>query len=158
MGGFHLLEEKKARILQRWLDRVLETYPAEFRIFLKEGKDPFSNPVGATIQRGITGLFHEMINSPDPAKVERFIDDIIHVQAVQGLSPSQAVAFIPRLKEILREELEKDGEDGQLDPEWSRLESDLDRLTLRAFDLYMQCREKIFQMQLKELRTRLGVG
>jgi hypothetical protein len=44
--------------------------------------------------------------------------------------------------------------------ELSALETRIDRLALLAFDCYMKCREKIYEIRLGELRRRAkeGVG
>ena len=40
-----LLAEKKAIILQRWFERILEDYPPETQAFFRENQSPYSNPI-----------------------------------------------------------------------------------------------------------------
>jgi hypothetical protein len=36
------------------------------------------------------------------------------------------------------------------------LNGKIDQLTLQALDIYMECREKIHQLKIKELKNRMG--
>jgi len=150
-----LLVEKKAAILERWFDQMLKTYPVEFREFLREQKNPFSNPVGSTFRGGIEGLFQAILRPVDPAKVQSFLDDIIRIRAIQDFSPSQAVAFVPLLKEVIREELGEELRQRPVSDEWLDLYEKIDQLTLRAFDIYVTCREKLYQIKTRQLKGRM---
>ena len=100
-----LLIEKKSAILEGWLDRILDVYPAGSGDFFRENQDPFSNPIGSTIREGIEKLFQEILEPTDAARSRSILDPIIRIRAVENLSPSRAMAFIPLLKEIIRESL-----------------------------------------------------
>jgi hypothetical protein len=77
------------------------------------------------------------------------IDGIVRIRAVQEFTPSAAVGFVYTLRGILREELA----DAALDPAGhAALERGVDRLALVAFDVYMQCREKIFEIRVREIK------
>src|SRR3989337_4275038 len=101
-----LLAEKRASILGKWFDLILQDYPADTANFLKGQKSRFANPVGATIVEGIEGLFEQLLNGMDAAKVSVFLDNIIRIRAIQNLTASQAVAFIFLLKKVIRDDLE----------------------------------------------------
>ena len=53
----HLLSQKRAAILDRWLQLIIESYPADSSIFLKQEKDRFVNPVGYTISQEIASIY-----------------------------------------------------------------------------------------------------
>jgi len=152
------LIEKKAAILNRWFDQILETYPVDFREFLREQKNPFSNPVGSTIREGMEGLFQAILQPTDPAKVLSFLDDIIRIRAIQDFSPSQAVAFVPLLKEVIREQLGEELRERPVSDEWLYLNEKIDQLTLRALDIYMNCREKVWEIKTREVKSRMQEG
>lgn len=151
------LLQKRSAIVRKWLDVVLETYPAETAKFLKGQKNRFANPVGSIVSQGIEDLFQELLQTQaiDPERVAPFLDRIIRIRAVQDFSPSQAIAFVFLLKKVIREELGFAIRENQLSEELSALESRIDRLALLSFDVYMQCREKVYELRTTEWKNRL---
>ena len=85
-------------------------------------------------------------------KATPFLDSIIRVRAIQDFTPSKAVSFTTILKKIIREELSSDISKDQLFKELLELESRIDRLTGLAFDIYMECREKLFEIRTREVK------
>ncbi len=148
-----LLAEKKPDILKSWFDVILETYPADTSNFLRKLKDRFTNPVGHTIVEGIEDIFNSLLGDVDSEKISRFLDDIIRVRAVQDFSASQAVSFIFELKRVIREELEKDKKTEVPYEELLELDRKIDALALSAFDIFMKCREKLYDIKANELRN-----
>lgn len=148
-----LLSRKKSALLERWFDIVLETYPADSSGFLKNKKGQFSNPVGYTVSRGLGDLLDELLQERemDIEKISSVLDGIIRIRAVQDLTPSQALAFVFRLKKVLREELAGAGPAPAQEIE--ELESRIDAMALISFDLYVKCREKIYDLKASELRN-----
>jgi len=104
--------------------------------------------------KGLYGLLDQLINGMDLETITSHLDPIIRIRAVQNFTPSQATAFILSLKTVLRENLAKELRDPRIASEWVAFESKIDRLCLMAFDIYMQCREKIFQISANETRNR----
>ena len=88
----------------------------------------------------------------DPAKVCISLDNILRIKAVQELSPGQAVSFIFLLKQAITEELGREIEKSRLG-QWFEFEARIDKLASMAFDIYMQCREKIHQLRIKEIKA-----
>lgn len=150
----NLLEQRKAVIIKKWFDLVVQTYPADTSKFLKTQKDPFANPVGQTVLRGLEALFGILLTGPDAETISSFLDPIIRIRAVQNFSPSQAVSFIFSLKQIIRNSLNKETHDNSMAAELLRLESTIDELGLIAFDIYMECREKIFELKANEDKSK----
>jgi hypothetical protein len=54
---------------------------------------------------------------------------------------------------VVREELESDVENNKLSEELRSFETQLDNLALLAFDVYMKCRERIFDLRVNEIKT-----
>jgi RsbT co-antagonist protein rsbRD N-terminal domain len=148
------LVQKKSTILKRWFDRILKTYPQETQRFLQRQKDPFANPVGSTILEGIEGLYDELLKGADLAKAPFFLDTITRIRAVQDFSPSGAIAFIPFLKKIIRDELPRDTGEIHLFEDLGEFERRIDQLTLMAFDIYVACREKLYEIRVNEIKNR----
>lgn len=149
-----LLSEKRNTIVQRWFDVVLETYPADTSSFLKKQKNRFANPVGYTIFQGIEGLFEELLKGMDFDRVSTFLDNIIRIRAIQDFTPTQAISFIFLLKRVIREELKREIQENRISEELFTLESRIDNLALLSFDIYMKCREKIYELKANEVRRR----
>jgi hypothetical protein len=89
-----------------------------------------------------------------PDKVSAFLDSIIRIRAIQDFTPSEAVAFIFHLKKVIRQELggEVLKQPGMSD-ELSTFDTAIDDLALYAFDLYMRCREKIYDLKAQESKN-----
>ena len=148
-----LLSRKKTPILARCFNLVVETYPADTSSFLKREKDRFINPVGSTISQEMEAVYDELLQEMNSDKLADSLDNIIKIRSVQDFSPSQAVAFVFLLKQAIREELEDEIQEKRILDELLALESQIDKLALLAFDIYMQCREKIHEIRLNEVKA-----
>ncbi len=149
-----LLHKKRSTILKRWFDLVLETYPAEASLFLKNKKNRFANPVGSIISEGIENIFDEILQGTNPEGIPPFLDNIIRVRAVQDFLPSQAISFIFLLKDVIRQELLREIRHNGITEELFQLESQIDNLAKLSFDIYMKCREKIYEIKAQELNNQ----
>ena len=152
-----LLLQRATQILKRWAALVFETYPSDAQRFLKKQKDPFANPVGNTLSRGMETFLHEFLGEADPEKLAHALDGIIRVRAIQEFSPSGAVRFIFLLKRIIREETEQEIRERRIPPkELLALESRLDDAALAGFDVYMGCKEKVYEIRAREAQNRVS--
>lgn len=148
------LLERKTAILKEWFDAVAETYPNETSSFLKKQKAQFTNPVGYTLSEGLEHLFDALLQGMLPDDVSRFLDSIVRLRAIQEFAPSEAVMFIFRLKKVVRQELGNELLQQQgIVEELATFESTVDDLALYAFDLYVKCREKIFELKANEAKN-----
>jgi hypothetical protein len=148
-----ILSEKKDEILALWFDRIIETYPSDTSKFLKSQKDRFANPVGQTIYEGINGILTELAGGGGIEKISGFLDAIIRVRAVQEFTASQAVGFIFFLKGVVRDCLKDIPVSGTIAEELAELEAQIDSLVLLSFDIFMQCREKLYDIKANEIRN-----
>jgi len=152
---------KRAVILERWLREVLESYPDQSRHFLHQVKDPFANPIGATLSKELATLLDGLLAGSDPASATSPLDAIIKIRSVQGLMPSQALAFIFQLKQIVREVIKETAEKEFATPQAARevlaFDTKVDELALLAFDLYAANREKICAIRIGEMKRSLFV-
>jgi hypothetical protein len=147
-----LLAEKEAVIVKRWLKHVLAAFPVEGGRFLEKQQDRFANPLGANFSEGLAGLFSHL-RSEAPGDVTAILEQLMKVRAVQAEdTPAESLAFIFALKDIIRDECRKEWGPA-LDAEWPMFAARIDRLALRAFDLYMASRERLFQVRLRELQS-----
>jgi len=152
-----LLQQKAPHIRKRWLNLIIESYPTDSQRFFREQKDPFANPVGTTVSREVESLYHELLHGMDPERLNSSLDAIVRIRAVQDFSPAKAMSFIFLLKKVLREELDrKIKESPAAFEELLTLESRLDEMALRGFDLYVKCREKIYEIRAKEAKNQVS--
>jgi hypothetical protein len=148
-----LLIEKKPAILKNWFDVILATYPEDTSNFLKKLKDRFTNPVGHTIAEGLEDIFESLLRDVDGEKISQFLDDIVRVRAVQDFTASQAVSFVFDLKRVIREELEQGGKGEIPYEELLAVYEKIDAIALSSFDIFMKCREKLYDIKANELRN-----
>ena len=149
-----LIEKNKNEIIKNWFDATLQTYAPDTARFYKGQKDQFANPVGNINAKGVEFLLDQLLNDFEADAVKAYLDPIIRIRAVQNFTPSQAAAFIFSLKKILRDCLSDKLKDAAIVMELLAFESKIDRLCLMAFDIYMACREKIYQFSANDMRSQ----
>jgi hypothetical protein len=151
------LVRKRAAILERWLQRVFESYPAEMARFLKQVKDPFANPVGATLSGELATLFDGITVGAEPAAIRTSLEALVKLRTVQDFTASQAIGFLLEVKGVVREELGEGALASLPTGEWGNFEAAADGLALAAFDIYASNREKIIEIRLNEMKKRVFV-
>jgi len=152
-----LLKKQRTSIVDKWFDLIIESYPADTATFLK-GKGGFTNPVGQTTSQGVEDIFDGLLIDADPSDIAPFLDSIIRIRAIQDFTPSQAVNFIFLLKKVIRDEFLSQtdalGDKEGLRDEFHALDEKIDTLSLLSFDIFMKCREKLYDLKANELRDR----
>ena len=155
MGILSELAEKRSALIEAWGESVLQAYPEQTGRFLRAVTDPFSNPVGATLRDNLPVVFDALLGSSPEAQAEESLDRIVRLRAVQDFTAGQAVGVVYLLKRILRREragAARADADG-----WARLDDELDGLAVRAFEAFVRCREKIFEIKADQARRRVFV-
>lgn len=152
----NLLEQKKSQIVARWINLLFDSYPPETAIFLKKEKDNFDNPIGHGISRGLNELFETLVQEMEREQILNALDEVIRIRALQSCPPSQALAFIFLLKNLVREELAEELEKQNLMEELQELDSRIDGLSLLGFDVYTRRREKLQEMRINEVKNRVS--
>jgi len=150
-----LLIKYKSSIVSKWIKLILDSYAIESSKFLNIEKNQFSNPVGNTISTNATSIFDEIIGNRNFQNIILLLTDIIKIRAIQDFSPSEAVGFIFLLKKVIKEELNEEINQEKIFDEFTELEFVVDKTALIAFDLYMESREKVFQIRMNEAKYRL---
>lgn len=143
--------QAKQGIAEQWLSLTLDTYQEHTARFLLCEKDPFRNPVGCALKEGLPILLDELLGGMNAASLAPALEGIIRIRAVQDFTPSQAVGFLFLLKGILRRESKA------LPEALAALEDRIDELALLGFDLFMKCRERIYQVKADEGRRKVDL-
>jgi len=150
-----LLKQEQNAILNRWLRLILETYNPESASRLLKEKNQFSNPVGHTLRQGLEGVYAELSGELRPDKMRSYLDMIIRIRAVQEFSPARAVAFVFLLKNIIREESKKEAWTNLISQEdLVEFEQKVDEMALLAFNVYSDCRERLYELRVNEVKNR----
>jgi len=154
---YQFLNLKSELIIKCWFECIIKTYPNESIDFFKRTDDVFYNPVGSVIYREIRAIYEELLVGRDYKKISFFINKIVRIRAVQDHSPSLAVSFMLELKTIVREVFNKEFTDAivlsNLWKELVKFELLIDKLALIAFDEYVVCRQKIYELQAQEIKS-----
>jgi len=145
------LQEKKKQIQRVWADRTLDSYTSSG--FFKKSLDTIANPIGANIRDGLASILSLLLSGANPEEYSKPLDLIIRIRAVQDFSPSQAVVPFLELKWVIRQVLNDNKKTRHLTQELAELDCEIDRLALAAFDKYMECREQLFKVRIKELKS-----
>lgn len=154
VGGMDLAEafrNYEDKIVTQWVDYTLSTYKSS--VFFKKGPDKFSNPVGGNTREALGRLFKLLVQNSDPQEFVAPLDQVMRIRAIQEFSASEAVAPIHAVKHITREILANDSERKQCIGDLYDFEFSVDLAVLAAFDLYMQCREQLYKVRIKEIKT-----
>ena len=151
----NILVQKKDAIIKSWIDMVVSSYAPDTAQFIRSRKDRFANPIGSSITTGLTGLFEQLLDSPEEAKVRKFLDPIIRIRAIQNFTPSQSTAFVLVIKKIVRDNLKKELADQRTASAIAAFEANVDAICLLAFDIYMECREKIYELKTNTERDKI---
>lgn len=143
--------ERKRAIAQEWLALTFQTYPSQSLQFLLHEMDCFQNPVGHTLREGIPLLVDELVGDMNSERVRQALEGIVRIRAVQNFSARETVGFVFLLREILQKESAAEGVVRH------ELDGRLDEMILAAFDLYVQCRNQICDIQVSEAKRRVGL-
>lgn len=148
------LSEKKQEITRLWIDKLMESYPAESVKILMRNKNQFANPLPHTISESLRLLFDEILKGVESERVRPILDEVVRIRAVQDFEPSSALSFVFKLKDILRDLLKEDLQDEKISSELRIIEGDIDQVALLSFDIYISCRQRLFEIKANEIRNQ----
>jgi hypothetical protein len=153
MNLIDFLKENNIKILDRWIDQVLKSYAPESRRIFKKQQDQFANPVGYNVAQRLREFFIAFCDEEDPAKSAAALEPLVRIRAVQDFSPAQAVSFIFEFKQIVADEYNK-AKGIPFDPgQWLAFAGRIDLVTLMVFDMYLACRERLYQARINEIQS-----
>lgn len=141
----------KEKIVDKWVEYTLSTYKSSK--FFKGEQDKFSNPVGSNVRDALTTLFNLLSKGEDLKNFKEPLDQLISIRSVQQFTPSQALAPLNAVKHITRDVFKKDKERSHLVEELYDFEFNVDLAVLAGFDIYMEYRERLYQIRVEEIRS-----
>jgi hypothetical protein len=142
-----ILLEKKAGLVESWFEKTLQVFSPVSANSLLRRPDQFQNPVGSGLKKSLATLLNGLLQ-PEKEKeaVHNALQEIIRILAVQNISASRAVGFLFELKRIVRAALP----DAFSPDECAAFEMRIDEFALAAFDLFVEFREKIYDLKVNE--------
>ena len=150
MSSERPLDACRSAILENWRRLIFATYPGEAPKTLKRSKAPFMNPIGEIIRSGTEEVLEGFFGSADREALSSSLEGIVRMRAVQEFTPARAVSFVFGIKDAVREEAWKN----EMPMPPGHEEMRVDDLALLAFELYVACREKVFDLRAKMMRDR----
>jgi hypothetical protein len=140
--------KQQAAIHSAWLDAALSSFfPNSEEAF--RNASGFGNPVGQAFHQGMDAI---LAGLEEQAELEAFrapLDRMIRVLAIQGLPAGTAVRLLYLLKDVLRTVSDISME------ERHQHARKLDRLAEIAAEVWSDCREKLLQIQIEQLRRHI---
>ena len=143
------------RFLEEWFRSTIETYPPRTSKVLGKDANRFDNPVGAVTRESLEDVLNLIISGNDDRdSLEKALDPVIRIRAVQSFDPADAVGFIFALKDIGEKFIDDNaGEAAAADAkEFDRL---VDKIALAGFNRLMKCKEDIFLLKATESKRRI---
>jgi hypothetical protein len=134
--------QAREAILEQWIARTAESYPCQASATLTQERDQFRNPVGHTLRQSLSELWQQLSGEMNTSAIDRALDAMIRILAVQGFTPRQAAGCVLSLKSVLQELPSGSGAPFP--------EGRIDQLALMALDKYRQCREQIAAIRTNE--------
>jgi hypothetical protein len=147
------LIENNIRILDRWVDQVLTSYAPESRRIFKQQQDQFANPVGYNVAQRLREFYKAFCDIEDPAESAAALEPLVRIRAVQDFSPAQAVSFIFEFKQIVADEYSKAKGISFDAAQWLTFAGRVDMVALMVFDMYLACRERLYQARINEIQS-----
>ncbi len=148
------IKQNKQEILNLWLKKFTNTYPAESAQFFRNNLGQFSNPVGYSFRVNMEKIFDELFQECDLDKLRSYVDGITRIRAVQSFTAAEAVCFAPMLRESIWEVCGSTISDQGLFHQWLEITQRLEMLMNLAFDTYMSCREQLWEQKANALYNR----
>ena len=133
----------ESQILEKWIEKVADSHPQNAAAIRAQTPDPFRNPVGYAIRASLSQLWEQLLGKMETGAVDRALDTILRIRALQDISPGEAVTFITDLQPLICQLPDE--------PDRALLEARIDRLALAASDKYQQCCEQVAAVRLHEV-------
>ncbi len=147
-----LLIKNRDKILADWEDVVLGEYaPETFQIFKKQ-KNRFANPIGHKTTTGLAELYDVLCDESDQEIETPALVEMLKVRALQPITATEAMSFLFEIKMLVAKRCEKQGMD-KLYKEFLAFCARVDATALAMFDIFTNCKHRVFMVRINELKT-----
>ncbi len=157
MGVRDILSEVRSAVVAEWFESTMKEYSAKTAAVYTGVGDRFSNPVGTTFLKAMEAVVGYLADgTADRDRIRSQLDEVVKIRALQNISPSDALTFLFRLKDILLRHLGRKLNDENA-RELLNIETEIDRFSQDSFDTYVRCREKLYELRNKEVRDQARI-
>ncbi len=146
-GFRYLIGEHKKALLNQWVEITIGSYSSETARVLAKDSNRFDNPVGAVTKETLEAVIDLLCDGFDRDDMEKALDPLIRIRAVQSFTAADAVAFLFSLKPIVENLLKEKN--------LQEFHQAVDEIVLAGFNRYMKCREDIFLLKATESKRRV---
>lgn len=141
------IKKNHDQLLDSWFHATINTYPEESARILGKKSNRFDNPIGAFTRETLEDVLNLITEDFSREDLEKALDPVIRVRAVQAFDPANAVSFVFALKGIGESVIEK--------ADIIKFYRLVDEMALAAFNRYMKCREDVFLLKATESKRRV---
>ncbi len=141
------IKKNKSLLLKEWFTATINTYPKDSARILGKDSNRFDNPVGAVTRESLEDVLDLISEKYTEQTLEKALDPVIRIRAVQAFDASDAVSFIFALKKI--------GEPFLDQSQLRQFDHMVDHIALAGFDKFMKCKEEIFLLKSTESKRRI---
>ncbi len=152
MTLLNMLASHRREILDEWTERIYASYPSDTVVSFRREGAPFSNPVGTRIDQSVEALLNGFLMGAGPETLRQPLDDIVRIRAIQGFNPSDAVSFMFLLRSTVFDLLSAGEKESLSSDDLNGLCGWIEAMASLSFDIYMECREQIFNLKIGELK------
>lgn len=150
-----LLREHRETLIKQWTEAIFSTYPLDTTGFLRNSRDPFTNPVGSKTLRAVEVMYDAISGCDMPdGEPESALADLVRIRAIQNFTPEKALGVIFSVKPLLRKAVLPAALEHGLLNDFLEVESRVDTLSLLAFRHYAQDREQLHMLKVDEYKRR----
>ena len=150
-----LIAERRSTIIDKWFNAIIETYPPDTTQFIRRQKDPFANPVGSSVRDGVEDIVDALGRGETLDSMAGPLDRIIRIRAVQSFSTVDALRFVFELKKIIGDLVAKRDDQADYRDELVAFNGFVDELSLKACEIYVSCRVKLYEIRLNDEQRRV---
>lgn len=126
-------------IIEAWFLKAIEIYPQSVRDGMTRMTDRFRNPAAFGLRESLATLVKEMAGEMKIDAITAALDGIVRLRAVQEYTPESALAFAPRLGDVIREQ--------HAEALFPNVEQRICLLVDCALEQYAACRKEIAQVR-----------
>jgi len=150
LSGF--IKDNSEALAESWLNAVVGSYSADSAGFIKGKEDRIANPMGHAIREMVDTVLGCLASGCEEQELASAMYRVVQMRAVQDFTASGAVAFVVSFRDSVVSLARKKEASPELIIE---LDDVVLGLMARAFDLYSDCREKLSEIKLEELKRNL---
>jgi len=150
------LNKKKQHILSKWQLAAFSTYANHDLLMGKKQRSRFSDPIAFVIEESTKEIFEWLLKDGNQVDLFTPLEEICRLRAIQEIKPSEALHFIFDLKQIIREELTDENQTNYWAVELWDVDKRIDEIGWLAFDIYSDCRAKICELRINEIKRMVG--